>query len=59
MDLYTGIIDATEPGYWMMEQPTQYSQKLNVWAGIISQYYINGNVTADIYLNPLRDNIVP
>jgi hypothetical protein len=50
----------------MMEHYTQHPQKLNVWAGIIGHphhmigpYFIDGNFTADRFLNLLCDHIVP
>jgi hypothetical protein len=54
----------SEIPHWMMEHHTQHPQKLNVWAGIIGHhmigpYFIDGNLTADRFLNLLRDHIVP
>lgn len=48
----------------MMEQHIPYSHKLNVWARVIAQHivgtsFINGTVTAIIYLNLLHDDILP
>jgi hypothetical protein len=47
-----------------VEHHTLHPQKINVWAGIIghhitSPYFIDGNLTADRYLNLFRDHIVP
>lgn len=48
----------------MRETKSQYSQKLNVWAGIIGThiigpFFIDGTLTAEKYLTMLRDDIVP
>lgn len=57
--------------FWSRENPrrrmdkcTQYPQKLNVWAGmlgnfIIGPFFIGGNLTGNVYLNLLRDQILP
>lgn len=57
--------------YWSRENKhlslplrTQYPQKVNVWAGIlgdsiIGPFFIDGNLTAQKYLNLLRDEIIP
>jgi hypothetical protein len=55
---------SSEIPHWMMEHYTQHPQKLNVWAGIIGHhmigpYFIDGNFTADRFLNLLCDHIVP
>lgn len=50
--------------HWMLETHTQHPQKLNVWAGIfrnriIGPFFINGTLTAQRYLDLLRDQVVP
>lgn len=55
---------ADENPYWMSARHTQYPQKLNVWAGIlcnqiIGPFFIDGNLTAERYLNLLRNQVVP
>lgn len=50
--------------HWMATVHTQHPQKVNVWAGIIGHniigpFFINGNLTAEKYLQLLRENIVP
>lgn len=49
---------------WMRETHTQYPQKVNVWAGIIGDHiigpiFIDGNLTAEKYLNMLRNEVIP
>lgn len=49
---------------WMEESHTQRPQKVNVWAGIIGNriigpYFIRENLTANGYLNLLRNHVVP
>lgn len=48
----------------MREHHTQYQQKLNVWAGILDgrifgPYFFEGNLTGQMYLNFLREELVP
>lgn len=48
----------------MMEHRTQYSQKLNVWAGIIGDnimgpLFINGTLTSEKYYTLLRSQVIP
>ncbi|XP_058808948.1 uncharacterized protein LOC131674347 [Phymastichus coffea] len=48
---------------WMLENHTQYPQKLNVWAGIfngtlVGPFFIDGNLTAASYEQLLRDQII-
>lgn len=55
---------ATENPHWMKEHHTQYPQKVNVWAGIlcnhiIGPFFIDGNLTAQKYVDLLTDDIVP
>jgi hypothetical protein len=66
-----GALNRHNCRYWSDENPhefregnTQYPQKLNVWAGIlgdciIGPFFIEGNLTAEVYLELLRENIVP
>lgn len=47
-----------------MNLRTQYPQKLNVWAGMIGGYvlgpiFIEGNLTGQVYLNLLQEQVVP
>lgn len=49
---------------WMLENHTQYPQKVNVWAGIfndtlVGPFFIDGNLTAALYEQLLRDQIIP
>lgn len=55
---------AAENPHWMMEAHTQIPQKVNVWAGIIGDrilgpFFIEGSLTAEKYLNFLRDELTP
>lgn len=50
--------------YIYREGHTQRPQKLNVWTGILGNYivglfFINGNLTGELYLTSLRDIIDP
>lgn len=57
--------------FWARNNPrrrtdyrTQYPQKLNVWAGMIGNhvlgpFFIAGNLTAQVYLDLLQNDIVP
>lgn len=54
---------STNPN-WYLEGHTQYQQKVNVWAGmmgnqIFGPYFFEGNLTAEVYLNFLRFEVVP
>ena len=49
---------------WMVEDHTQYAQKVNVWAGILNNtlvgpFFIDGNLTATKYESMLRNEIIP
>lgn len=49
---------------WMRDEHTQYPEKLNVWCGfsargLVGSFIINGNLNGGVYLNLLRDEIVP
>ena len=49
---------------WMMQQHPQHPQKVNVWAGVIGNniigpFFIEGNLTSDIYLHLLQNSIIP
>lgn len=49
---------------WMRDEHTQYPEKLNVWCGfstrgIVGPFIIKGNLNGGVYLNLLRDEIVP
>lgn len=53
-----------ENPHWMRDLHTQYPQKLNVWAGfyergITGPFFIEGNLNANIYLDLLRNQILP
>lgn len=53
-----------ENPHWIRETRTQRPEKINVWTGIlgnniIGPFFIDGNLTADKYLNLLREQIVP
>jgi hypothetical protein len=55
---------ADQNPHWMRDCYTQYLEKVNVWAGIlcnriIGLFFIDGNVTAENYLNLLRKQIIP
>jgi len=55
---------ATENPNWMKEHHTQYPQKINVWSGIlcnhiVGPFFIDGNLTADKYLNLLNHHVIP
>lgn len=50
--------------FTVVQTNTQRPQKLNVWCGIlknrtIGPFFIDGNLTAQKYLNLLRNNIIP
>ncbi|KYN17352.1 hypothetical protein ALC57_10328, partial [Trachymyrmex cornetzi] len=50
--------------HWMLEDHTQYPQKLNVWAGmlnntLIDPFFIDGNLNSAKYEDMLRNEIVP
>jgi len=50
--------------HWKRDNHTQYPQKLNVWAGILNDrpvgpFFIEGNLTAQVYTVMLREQIVP
>lgn len=54
----------TENPHWMREHHSQYPQKVNVWAGIlcnqiIGPFFIDGNLTADKYIDLLNNSIIP
>jgi len=49
--------------HWMLEFYTQYRKKVNVWVSIlnntlISLFFIEGNLNAEIYEGMLRNQIV-
>jgi len=49
---------------WMEEVKTQKPQKVNVWTGIVGHnfigpFFINGNLTSEVYLNLLVENVIP
>jgi hypothetical protein len=49
---------------WMAEAHTQRPQKVNVWAGIIGHniigpFFIAGNLTSELYLELLREHVIP
>ncbi|EFN68079.1 hypothetical protein EAG_05235, partial [Camponotus floridanus] len=55
---------ADENPHWMRDCHTQYPEKVNVWAGIlcnriIGPFFIDGNITAESYLDLLRNRIIP
>lgn len=64
-----GKVNKQNCRYWSDENPhqfreghTQYPQKINVWAGIlgntvIGPLFINGNLTAEVYLNMLDETV--
>ncbi|GAB1865891.1 DUF4817 domain-containing protein [Camponotus japonicus] len=66
----TGNVNRHNCRYWTNENPhwkrdnhTQYPQKVNVWAGIfndrlVGPFFIEGNLTAHVYLVMLREQIV-
>lgn len=50
--------------HWKRDNHTQYPQKVNVWAGILNgrpvgPFFIEGNLTAQVYTVMLREQIVP
>lgn len=50
--------------HWMRDTHTQHPQKVNVWAGIfngrpVGPFFIEGNLTAQMYENMLREQIIP
>ncbi|KAG8246884.1 hypothetical protein J6590_074626 [Homalodisca vitripennis] len=50
--------------HWMSECHTQHPQKLNEWAvivhnSIIGQFFIDGNLNANMYHDTLQNEIVP
>ncbi|KYN13167.1 hypothetical protein ALC57_14643 [Trachymyrmex cornetzi] len=50
--------------HWKRDNHTQYPQKVNVWAGIldgrpVGTFFIEGNLTAQVYTVMLREHIVP
>jgi transposase len=50
--------------YWVREQHTQHPEKINVWVGmmggqIIGPFFIEGNLTGDVYLGMLQQQIIP
>lgn len=55
---------ADENPHWMRETHTQRPRKTNVWAGIIGDrilgpFFFDGNLTGPIYLDFLRDDVIP
>ena len=55
---------APQNPHWMREHHTQNPQKVNVWAGIVGDrilgpYFFEGHLTGEIYLNFLRDELLP
>lgn len=55
---------ANENPHWMREGHTQRPGKLNVWAGLlgnhkIGPFFIDGNLTSQLYLELLETQIVP
>lgn len=52
-----------ENPHWMRDCHKQYPQKINVWAGMFSNrirpFVLDGNLTAEIYLNLLQNQMVP
>lgn len=55
---------STENPHWTREHKTQYPQKVNVWAGIlcnriIGPFFIDGNLTAEKYINLLNEHVIP
>lgn len=53
-----------ENPHWMFEGHTQHPKKVNVWAGmidsqIIGPFLIEGNLTAEKYLEMLQNQIIP
>lgn len=55
---------APENPHWCLEGHTQYSRKVNVWAGIIGTqilgpYFFQETLNADVYLDFLRFELVP
>lgn len=55
---------ADENPHWMMEANTQYPQRVNVWAGIVSNrvigpYFFNGTLDGEQYLDFLRFELLP
>jgi len=55
---------SAENPHWLREHKTQYPEKLNVWAGILNDtiigpFFIQGNLTAEKYVNMLQNEIVP
>lgn len=50
--------------HWVVEDDTQNQEKVNVWAGlladqVIGPFFIEGNLNHEIYLDMLRNQIVP
>lgn len=55
---------ADENPHWIVEQHTQYREKINVWAGIIGDNIIgpvfyDNNLTGERYLQFLQETLVP
>lgn len=66
-----GLVNRHNCRYWsdsnqhlFRQSHTQHPEKLNVWAGIlgnnlIGPFFFEGNLTGEMYLTLLQDNIVP
>lgn len=53
-----------ENPHWSIEHRTQFPQKINVWAGIVDNrilgpYFFEDNLTGNVYLDFLRDELIP
>lgn len=69
--MLNGTVNRHNCRYWDNSNPnltiethTQHPQKLNVWAGIIGNqvigpFFINGNLSAALYLQMLQNEIIP